>query len=387
MKAQYLTLVSAVVLAACSTVQENPNYQYSSKYGQADTDFADSRAATGERTYASNNSARTQYASSSRHSSAAADHTVKTISLDEYCMEQNRRRELVGAGVGGAIGAVAGKALIGGTKGALAGAALGGTAGYAAGDSSIDCRVTTYESATPASTSASTSTYAQTQPQNYPRDTYTASPAPASPTGEAYRANDMMGTPGYQLYLQEQAAAMPVAEYSAQAGAQPYAQDTYPAPAAQPSRPQPQPVAPSANYSYGQPSQYGQQSVPLAANTGPRAIDYDYSQNVVTAGGGPVDQSYSTPAAPTASTPYATPQSYSAASPAAPAPQNGYQTNYQSGYQPQYQGNYLVRQGDTVYSLSRSLCVSVAEFSAMNNLGADYAINIDQALTLPASRC
>lgn len=387
MKAQYLTLVSAAVLAACSTVQENPNYQYSSKYGQADTDFADSRAATGERTYVSNNSAHTQYASTSRQSSGAAGQTVKTVSLDEYCMEQNRRRELVGAGVGGAIGAVAGKALIGGTKGALAGAALGGTAGYAAGDSSIDCRVTTYESATP----ASTSTYVQTQPQNYPRDTYTASPAPASPTGEAYRANDMMGTPGYQLYLQEQAAATPVAQTSTQ----PYAQ------APQPSRPQPQPVAPSPTYSYGQSGtyaqsgtygqsgNYGQQSVPLAANTGPRAVDYDYSQNVVTAGGGPVDQTYSTPTptSPVPAAPYTAPQRYSAASPAVPTQQNGYQSNYQSGYQSQSQGNYIVRQGDTVYSLSRRLCVPVAEFSAMNNLGADYAINIDQALTLPASRC
>ena len=28
----------ALVLAACSTVPNNPNYQYSSKYGQAGTD-------------------------------------------------------------------------------------------------------------------------------------------------------------------------------------------------------------------------------------------------------------------------------------------------------------------------------------------------------------
>lgn len=49
--------------------------------------------------------------------------------------------------------------------------------------------------------------------------------------------------------------------------------------------------------------------------------------------------------------------------------------------------NYTVQQGDTVYSLSRKTCVGVNVIQSMNGLDANYAIQIGQSLTLPASVC
>jgi len=48
---------------------------------------------------------------------------------------------------------------------------------------------------------------------------------------------------------------------------------------------------------------------------------------------------------------------------------------------------YEVNQGDTVYSLSRKLCSSVEIIKDMNELSADFAINIGDTLKLPASGC
>ena len=80
-------------------------------------------------------------------------------------------------------------------------------------------------------------------------------------------------------------------------------------------------------------------------------VSYDYSQNVIVAD------------APTAIQPAET-RPYGAA----------------------LQG-YTVVPGDTVYSISRRLCVGVADVTAPNGIGADYAIAIGQTLRLPASRC
>ena len=49
--------------------------------------------------------------------------------------------------------------------------------------------------------------------------------------------------------------------------------------------------------------------------------------------------------------------------------------------------SYIVQQGDTIYALSRRYCVGVDIIRSMNGIGADYAINIGQTITLPASRC
>ena len=49
--------------------------------------------------------------------------------------------------------------------------------------------------------------------------------------------------------------------------------------------------------------------------------------------------------------------------------------------------SYIVQQGDTIYALSRKYCVGVDIIRSMNGIGADYAINIGQTITLPASHC
>jgi len=49
--------------------------------------------------------------------------------------------------------------------------------------------------------------------------------------------------------------------------------------------------------------------------------------------------------------------------------------------------DYTVRQGDTIYALSRKHCVGVDVIRSMNTIGADYAIKIGQTIRLPDSRC
>ena len=50
-------------------------------------------------------------------------------------------------------------------------------------------------------------------------------------------------------------------------------------------------------------------------------------------------------------------------------------------------GSHIVKQGDTVYSLSRKLCVDIADIQSLNGLDASYGINIGDTLNLPASNC
>jgi outer membrane lipoprotein SlyB len=49
--------------------------------------------------------------------------------------------------------------------------------------------------------------------------------------------------------------------------------------------------------------------------------------------------------------------------------------------------NYRVAAGDTVYSLSRKLCVPVTAIQGSNGLDANFGIQVGQNLNLPASQC
>ncbi len=71
-----------------------------------------------------------------------------------------------------------------------------------------------------------------------------------------------------------------------------------------------------------------------------------------------------------------------ATAPAAPSVYMGTETTRQIGGM-----TYRVESGDTVYSLARKLCVSVASIQSANGLDANYAINIGQGLRLPNSQC
>jgi len=90
----------------------------------------------------------------------------------------------------------------------------------------------------------------------------------------------------------------------------------------------------------------------------PESVDYDYSSNVVST-----------------NSPIADPLAYERID-AAP-----------DRAAPIMMGNYTVKQGDTVYNLSRQLCVNLDDITVQNGLGQDYGIKIGQVLTLPNSRC
>ena len=96
----------------------------------------------------------------------------------------------------------------------------------------------------------------------------------------------------------------------------------------------------------------------------PEEVQYDYNQNVVTAN---------------SSIPYSA-NSQSDVRDFDQAPTLSVPT-------PMMSGNYVVKQGDTMYSLSRNLCVDLNTLALTNGIGNDFAIKIGQSLNLPASRC
>jgi len=263
----FLSAVSTALLCACSTVQENPNYQYSTKY----------KAAVPSQLAAIHQSETVQAAAPVSYQVS----TYETASVPTYtrvnhdCLRQEKNRELIGAGVGGTIGAIAGKKIIGGTKGTIIGAGVGGVAGYGLGDKSIDC---------------------DPIPVTATRSEPVVSQAYQSPTDTQFESLSDEGTPGYQV-MQAQ------------------------------------------------------------------AVEYDYSQNIVTAPESAV-------AVPTAAATIAPVQDRQIL----PTPEAIGQSHF-------------VRQGDTVYSLSRKLCVDIEDIQSLNGLNSSYAINIGDSLRLPASRC
>ena len=48
---------------------------------------------------------------------------------------------------------------------------------------------------------------------------------------------------------------------------------------------------------------------------------------------------------------------------------------------------YAVKQGDTVYSLSRARCVNINDVQSLNGLDTNFSIQIGQVIQLPNSRC
>ncbi len=192
-----VSTVSAIILAACATSQENPNYQYSTKYKGSSpygTSTSTSTGSTQPVNYVQGTTRTTQpvtYTQSSTSQYPVISANTGYTRIDHNCLRQETNRQLIGGAVGGTIGAVAGKQFIGGTKGTIIGAAAGGAAGYGLGDKSINCdpvpvpvtqtsTIVTQPYQTPAQ-------YAQpqTQPQTY-----------VAPTDRAYGAASG-GTPGY----------------------------------------------------------------------------------------------------------------------------------------------------------------------------------------------
>jgi len=286
-----LSSISVVALAACATQQENPYYKYSSKYkGDATTTVtqAGSIIQTAPVSYET-----VDYAASQRATYTQVNHE---------CLKKEKNHELIGAGLGGSVGAIAGKKLIGGTKGTVIGAGLGGAAGYGIGDKLVNCDpqpVSVQQIPTQSQQAFTQQTYSQQA--HSPAPTVAASYAEpyVSPTDAEFNNISETGTPGYQVL-------------QAQNGAASYSQATY----------------------------------------GAQEVSYDYGANTVAA---------------------------SAATIAIPG-----ETRLIHGGS---YGSHIVKQGDTVYSLSRKLCVGIADIQSLNNLDASYGINIGDTLQLPASNC
>lgn len=299
-----LSTISALALVACATPQENPYYKYSSKYNGGSTTTvteAGSIIQTAPVNYQSTTPV--SYSASTTPSYSSAEHD---------CFKKEKNHELLGAAIGGSVGAYAGKKLIGGTEGTVLGAGLGGAAGYGIGDKTVNCDpqpVPTRQVSAPISQSytaaPTTTTIAPTTTASYTPPA--AAQSYVSPTDTQFDNISSTGTPGYQV-LQAQSA-----------------------PSYQPS------VTPAASY---------------GSLNGAKEVAYDYSHNTIVA------------SADTA------------------APMFETRVLGRGGY-----GSHVVKQGDTVYSLSRRLCVSVTDIQSLNNLNASYGINIGDTLQLPPSAC
>lgn len=164
----------------------------------------------------------------------------------------------------------------------------------------------------------------------------------ASPTERAYNSGQMQGTPGYEMMR---------AQGNAEQQVQPQTHPSYPAPRA--------PVyeaAPAPAYTpYAPPAA----PTPLA----PRQVEYDYGENLRAD-----ENTQFQPTAPTYN--YAGDQT-----------RTGTAANIGTGL------SYVVKEGDTIYSLSRRLCAPMGDITTVNGIGGDYAIAIGQTLSLPNSRC
>ncbi|MEP3891976.1 MAG: LysM peptidoglycan-binding domain-containing protein [Hellea sp.] len=281
-----LTLGSAIITTACATNQENPYYKYSSQYKNAPVTTvaqAPSVVQTAPVSYETATYEAPSYETVSYEGAQPATYTR----VNHECLKSEKNHELLGAGLGGTIGAIAGEKLIGGTKGAVVGAGLGGTAGYGIGDKIVNC---------------------DPEPVIAMQSAPVVSQAYISPTDTEFATISGTGTPGYQvLQAQTISAEMPAAAINSQHS----------------------PYASSA-----------------------QEVNYDYEANTV------------------------------AASTAGTAVLSETRILGATGY-----NGHIVKDGDTVYSLSRKLCVGVSDIQLLNNLNANYGINIGDQLQLPASRC
>ena len=221
-------LATTALLASCATVQENPNYQYSTKYkgsspyGAQTTQSASNvgTAATQSVNYVHTSAGQVQaqnasysqtstyspqsYQAQSYSSQNSAGQATYT-QLDHRCLRQEMNRQLIGGAVGGTVGAVVGKKVIGGTKGTVAGAVLGGAAGYGIGDKSINCDP--IQVVIPQQSATVSPAYYPTQTIQQPQVVHTASNVVSAPTDAAMPASisNGYGTPGYQAMLNAQA--------------------------------------------------------------------------------------------------------------------------------------------------------------------------------------
>lgn len=229
-----LTAIAATtLLASCATVQENPNYQYSTKYKSSSPYGAQNGTPTTQSashvttvttqpvTYVqtqpagqvqAQNAAYVQTTTHTPQSYQSQSYATQNATaqatytqLDHRCLRRETNRQIIGGAVGGTVGAVLGKKVIGGTKGTAAGAILGGAAGYGIGDKSINCDP--IQVLIPQQSATVSPAYYPTQTIPQPQMVHTASNVISAPTDAAMPStiSSAYGTPGYQAMLNAQA--------------------------------------------------------------------------------------------------------------------------------------------------------------------------------------
>lgn len=340
-----LIAVSALAVTACSTTQESPIYQQSTKYRvHSPYEQAQQPAPMQYATYqgATTTQPTTQYATYTTASSPQVYHTsttstgqTVTTQVNHACLDKEGDRKLIGTAIGGAAGALAGNEL-GDTKGALIGAVVGGAAGYGIADVTTHCDP--IEVAQPA------------QYQSYTQQTYSQQSASSTVPAQMLPAGMTLNEQG--LIVPESSPQPTITPVSPATSSQTAASQTYEAP-----------TDSAYGETFGTPGYHA-----MIANG-----ELDETQSA----------SVTTPEQP-ATTPYTQAPAYqqpSAPTYSLPAPQQPVQ---------QFAGNvttHKVVEGDTVYSLSRRLCVEVEDIRRLNSLNQEFYIRLDDYIKLPMSRC
>ena len=230
MQVRQISLISIAILtlSACSTVQENPNYQYSTKY-KGPSPYSTSQVAVNTQAsipvqpivYSQTTPTQSHPVQAASYQTVTqhrpSTQTASYTQLDHRCLTKETNHKLIGGAIGGTVGAMAGKKLIGGTEGTLIGGALGGTTGYGIGDKSINCDpiqiAIPHQSARISPAFSSTSqpssyvVYASSQTQS--TSTHAAPTDMAMPT----EITQSYGTPGYQAMMGEETTANQAVTY------------------------------------------------------------------------------------------------------------------------------------------------------------------------------
>ena len=321
----FLILASATIaLIGCSTTQESPIYQQSTQY-KVHSPYENAQA-NNEQT-----AVPVTYATAAPTYQSTQNQTV-TYQTNHACLDKEGDRKIIGTVAGGTVGAIAGHKL-GDTKGAVAGTIIGGAAGYGIADKSIHCDPIQAAQPAPYQTS-----------QTYPASTTVNAPGQI--------IHDATATEQMVYSQSDTASSAPTQAPTDSAYGDTFGTPGYHAMIANGELETPSPEPKSATVtspSVATPSPF---SKPVTQpQTQSQAQNQTFNQN---------QTGISLPSAP-----------------AQPSPQL-------SATGPTM---HKVVEGDTVYSLSRRLCVDVEEIQQLNSINQEFYIRLDDYIKLPASRC
>ncbi len=349
------------LLAACSTTKESPIYQQSTKYKvhspyqttTATTQHAGYTTATTQQAgYTSYPAATHQPVTYTNNTSAPVYHhatsstgEVYTTQVNHECLDKEGDRKLIGTAVGGAAGALIGNQIGDNTTGTIIGGVAGAAAGYGIADMTVNCDPV--QVATPAQVQAQApAPVTYSQPYTQSTSTYGHTTTTTAPVTDYHTISEttQASTIVHDSTTTEQMV-------NAEAGQAP--------------------TDSAYGDTFGTPGYHA-----MIANG---ELDETTSASVAL------------PQAPimSAPIPVPTPVPAPAPTPAPSYPQYAYPQT--SAPAPTYTAGsattHRVVEGDTVYSLSRRLCVDVEDIRRLNSLNSEFYIRLDDYIKLPTSRC